>query len=101
MQESSGKFASYFKRLLQQEMTAGDAGVGSTNAANEPKQGDFIAKDDARKPNALPGGVQTRSGSVSKKNKDKKKRGIDELFLTGEEEKEKDTPTKRVQKSNG
>ncbi len=31
------------------------------------------------------GGVQTRSGSISKKKKDKKKRGIDGLFLTGEE----------------
>ena len=31
------------------------------------------------------GGVQTRSGSESKKKKDKKKRGIDGVFLTGEE----------------
>jgi len=96
MQESSGKFESQFFKLLSEDLAEESSSVGGGAlgpAAQGGKifdpdgqidSGDTYAPGDARKPKML-GGVQTRSGSISKKKKDKKKRGIDGLFLTGEE----------------
>ena len=102
MQESSGKFESQFFKLLSEDLAEESSSVGggalgpaaqggkSFNPDGQIDSGDTYASKTAVKPTVL-GGVQTRSGSVSKKNKDKKKRGIDGVFLTGEEGEEEGT----------
>jgi len=111
MQESSGKFESQFFKLLSEDLAEESSSVGGGAlgpAAQGGKifdpdgqidSGDTYAPGDARKPKML-GGVQTRSGSISKKKKDKKKRGIDGLFLTGEEG-EEDTHSEHEEQRNG
>ena len=96
MQESRGKFESQFFKLISEDLAEESMSVGggalgpaaqggkSFDPDGQIDSGDTYAPGDARKPKML-GSVQTRSGSVSKKKKDKKKRGIDGLFLTGEE----------------
>ena len=99
MQESRGKFESQFFKLLSEDLAEenmsvgggalGTAAQGGTifNPDSQINSADTYAPGDARKPKML-GGVQTRSGSASKKKKDKKKKGIDRVFLTGEEDEE-------------
>jgi|TARA_R110000796_G_scaffold86322_1_gene186846 hypothetical protein len=99
MQESRGKFESQFFKLLSEDLAEenmsvgggalGTAAQGGTifNPDSQINSADTYAPGDARKPKML-GGVQTRSGSASKKKKDKKKKGIDGVFLTGEEDEE-------------
>ena len=112
MQESRGKFESQFFKLLSEDLAEESNSVGG-GALGPAAQGgkifdpdgqidsdDTYANRDGRLVKML-GGVQTRSGSVSKKKKDKKKRGIDGVFLTGEEGEEEDTQTKHAEKSNG
>jgi len=96
MQESRGKFESQFFKLISEDLAEESMSVGggalgpaaqggkSFNPDGQIDSGDTYAPGDARNPKML-GGVQTRSGSASKKKKDKKKRGIDGVFLTGEE----------------
>lgn len=111
MQESSGKFESQFFKLLSEDLAEESSSVGGGAlgpAAQGGKvfdpdgqidSGDTYANRDGRLAKML-GGVQTRSGSVSKEKKDKKKRGIDELFLTGKKGKEESHPESK-DKNNG
>ncbi|MDB4430193.1 hypothetical protein N9273_00060 [bacterium] len=107
MHKSTCKFAKYFKRVIEesivdatfqqtlksseknkskwenslQEMTAGDAGVGSSGDGFSPENinsGDFYASGDARVPKVL-GKVQRRNVVVKKNKKQKKK-----VYLPGE-----------------
>ena len=98
MQESRGKFESQFFKLISEDLAEESMSVGggalgpaaqggkSFNPDGQIDSGDTYAPGDARNLKML-GGVQTRSGSASKKKKDKKK-GIDGVFLTGEEDEE-------------
>jgi len=90
MAKSTITFADYFKKLMA-EMTTASAGVGSTNVTGDDKQGDFYAPDDIRIAKPL-GKVETRRGTVGKKEKDNKKRGINGVFLKGEDAEEKMCP---------
>jgi len=80
MEKSTGKFARYFKRLLQVEMTTGDAGVGSTGgfSGENINSSDFYAPKDGRnlfgKYSKHQPKVQTRLGKRSKKIKQKLKK---------------------------
>ena len=94
MQESRGKFEERFFKLLAEDISTGGGALGTAaassdifNPATNINSGDTYAPGDARKAKML-GGVQTRSGSASKKKKDKKKKGVDGVFLTGEEDEE-------------
>ena len=65
MEKSTGKFALYFKKLVMEDITAGDAGVGSGDGGFSPtniKSDDFYAPGDARVPKAI-GKVQSRLSS--------------------------------------
>lgn len=106
MQESSGKFEDRFFKLLDEDISTGGGALGPGaqggkifDPDGQIDSGDTYAPDNAVKPKML-GGVQTRSGSVSKKKKDKKKRGIDGIFLTGEEGEEESHPASK-DKNNG
>ncbi len=96
MEKSTGKFARYFKLVLQEDMSAGDAGVGSGTggfSSTNINSGDFYAPGDARVPKAIGKKVATRRGSVGKINKKKnKKKGINGLFLKGEDAEEEMCP---------
>ena len=88
-------FAEYFKKLMA-EMTTASAGVGSRNVTGDDKQGDFYAPDDERIAKPL-GGVETRRGTAGKKEKnnkkkDTKRRGINGVFLKGEDAEEEMCP---------
>ena len=94
MQESRGKFEERFFKLLAEDISTGGGALGAAaassdifNPATNINSGDTYAPGDARKAKML-GGVQTRSGSASNKKKDKKKKGVDGVFLTGEEDEE-------------
>ena len=112
MQESRGKFESQFFKLLSEDLAEenmsvgggalGTAAQGGTifNPDSQINSADTYAPGDARKPKML-GGVQTRSGSASKKKKDKKKKGIDGVFLTGEEGEEDTHPYEDTTWSDG
>ena len=89
MEKSTGKFARYFKRLLQVETTTGDAGVGSGSGGFSPSNinsTDSYAPGDARVPKAL-GKVQSRLDSPKKKKK-KKKKAIKKVVKVVDEENE-------------
>ncbi len=85
MQESRGKFESQFFKLLSEDLAEenisvgggalGTAAQGGTifNPDSQINSADTYAPGDARKPKML-GGVQTRSGSASKKKKIKRER---------------------------
>jgi len=96
MEKSTGKFARYFKRLLQVEMTAGDAGVGSGKggfSSTNINSTDSYAPGDMRTATPIGKKIATRKGSVGNVNKkDKKKKNIDKLFLKGENAEEKMCP---------
>jgi|TARA_R110000803_G_scaffold103582_2_gene171736 hypothetical protein len=80
-----------FKQYFNENITTSDAGIGSTNVSGEPMQGDFYAPNDSRVPKIL-GKVATRKGTVGKKEKDDKKRGINGIFLNGEDAEEEMCP---------
>jgi len=115
MQESSGKFESQFFKLISEDLAEESMSVGggalgpaaqggkSFNPDGQIDSDDTIANRDGRLAKMLGSGTQTRSGYVSKKKKDKKKRGIDGIFLTGEEgeEGEEDGHTEHEEKHNG
>jgi hypothetical protein len=96
MEKSTSKFARYFKRILQEDMSAGDAGVGSGKGGFSPtniNSSDSYAPGDARVPKSIGKKVATRKGSVGNINKkDRKKKGIDKLFLKGENAEEEMCP---------
>lgn len=95
MEKSTSKFGRYFKRILQEDMATGDAGVGSTGgfSGENINSSDFYAPGDARLPKAISKKITTRKGSIGKVNKkDKKKKGIDGLFLKGEDAEEEMCP---------
>ena len=107
MQESRGKFEERFFKLLDEDISTGGGALGPDaqggkifDPDGQIDSGDTYAPGDARKPKMLGSGTQTRSGYVSKKKKDKKKRGIDGVFLTGEEGEEEAHPDHK-DKSNG
>jgi hypothetical protein len=111
MQESRGKFESQFFKLISEDlaeesMSVGGGALGPAaqggkifDPDDQIDSGDTYAPDTAVNPKVL-GGVQTRSGSISKKKKDKKKRGIDGVFLTGEEG-EEEGHSEHEEQSNG
>lgn len=96
MEKSTGKFARYFKRLLQVETTTGDAGVGSGSGGFSPSNinsTDSYAPKDMRTATPIGKKIATRKDSVGNvNNKDKKKRNIDKLFLKGENAEERMCP---------
>ena len=86
--ESSGRFEQLFFRVLKEEMTAGaDGAFGDGPSTHDISK---YAEGDARVPKVLgKGKVQTRKGTTGGKKKKKKKTdGLDEVFLTGEEDEE-------------
>ena len=94
--ESSGRFEQLFFKVLKESNTAGPGGALGTGSGYNPSKGeidssDWYANDDARIAKLLgQGKVQTRKGSTGgKKNKKKKTDGLDGVYLTGEEDEEK------------
>ena len=75
MEKSTSKFAKYFKRVLEEEMTAGDLGDGGF-APNASTSGDTYAPGDARMvfPIFGKGKVLKRADVDPKKKKKKKKK---------------------------
>jgi hypothetical protein len=115
MQESRGKFESQFFKLISEDLAEESMSVGggalgpaaqggkSFNPDGQIDSDDTIANRDGRLAKPI-GGVQTRSGSISKKKKGKKKRGKDGgkdgVFLTGEEG-EEEGHSEHEEQSNG
>jgi hypothetical protein len=94
--ESSGRFEQLFFKVLKESNTSGPGGALGTGSGYNPSKGeidssDWYANDDARIAKLLgQGKVQTRKGSTGgKKNKKKKTDGLDGVYLTGEEDEEK------------
>ena len=88
--ESSGRFERIFFKVLKEDNIAGGGGSLGTGSGFDPSKGDidssdWYAPEDARVPKVL-GKVQTRKGSTGKKKKKKKTDGLDEVYLTGEDE---------------
>jgi len=83
---TSGKFAKIFINLLKEDSTAGGSlgGVQGFDPDGNINSSDFYAPGDARLPKGSKK-VQTRNGTAKSK---KKKKGIDGVFLTGEEDEE-------------
>ena len=73
MEKSTSKFAKYFYKVIEEDMTAGDAGVGSTGGADMQGPSVYGDADDMRLPKAL-GKVQRRGDLEPKKKKKKKKK---------------------------
>ena len=108
MQESRGKFESQFFKLISEDLAEESMSVGggalgpaaqggkSFNPDGQIDSGDTIANRDGRLAKMLGSGTQTRSGYLSKK----KKRGIDGVFLTGEEG-EEEGHSEHEEQSNG
>ena len=100
--ESSGRFERIFLEMLKEENIAGANGAfgdgPSVSGIYDPAGGTISSNDksyapgDARNPKGLgKGKVQTRKGSTGgKKNKKKKTDGLDGVYLTGEEDEEKE-----------
>jgi|TARA_R110002020_G_scaffold425183_1_gene634622 hypothetical protein len=98
--ESTGRFEKYFLKSLRENNTSGAGGAfgdgpSTANLYVPSEQGSGIKKSntpgDSRIAKPLgTGKVQTRKGSTGGKKKRRKKKddGIDELFLTGEEDAE-------------
>lgn len=89
MEKSTSLFARYFKRLLQVEMTTGDAGVGSGEGGFSPsniKSSDSYAPEDGRN---LFGQYKKRKPKVQRR---KPKEVVKTVYLTGEGEESDDTP---------
>ena len=101
MEKSTGRFAKYFKKVLEEAMTAGAGGAlgpnaGGNFAPNASTSSDSYAQGDARVPKVL-GKVQSRLVSTKKKKKKKKKAKKptfhEEIKVAGEEN-EEDNVTK-------
>lgn len=78
MSESRGKFEVRFKKIIIEDITAGDAVGGSPGGFNPNDNitsSDFYAPGDARRPKSLFAGVLTRKGLSKKRKKRKKRRG--------------------------
>ncbi len=73
MEKSTSKFAKYFYKVIEEDMTAADAGVGSTGGADMQGAGVYGDADDMRLTKAH-GKVQRRAGLDPKKKKKKKKK---------------------------
>ncbi len=73
MEKSTSKFAKYFYKVIEEDMTAADAGVGSTGGADMQGAGVYGDADDMRLPKVL-GKVQRRADVDPKKKKKKKKK---------------------------
>ena len=94
--ESSGRFERIFFKIIKEDNIAGTGGSLGTGSGFDPGEGeigssDWYAPGDARIPKLLgKGKVQTRKGSTGGKKKKKKKKtdGLDEVYLTGEEDEE-------------
>lgn len=76
MEKSTGRFAKYFKKVLEEAMTAGAGGAlgpnaGGNFAPNASKSGDTYRPGDMRIAKPL-GEVQSRLVSTKKKKKKKK-----------------------------
>ncbi|MDH3929326.1 MAG: hypothetical protein OEV22_15430 [Deltaproteobacteria bacterium] len=69
MEKSTGRFAAYFYKVIEEDMTAGDAGVGSTGGDDMQGAHVYGDPDDTRIAKPL-GKVQSR---IAKKKKKKKK----------------------------
>ena len=69
MEKSTGRFAAYFYKVIEEDMTAGDAGVGSTGGDDMQGAHVYGDPDDTRIAKPL-GKVQS---SIAKKKKKKKK----------------------------
>jgi len=82
---TSCKFAESFFKLIKEDSTAGGSlgGVNGFDPDGEINSSDFYAPGDARLPKGSKK-VLTRKGALKKK-----KKGIDGVFLTGEEDEEK------------
>ena len=70
MDKSTTKFAKYFYKIIEEDMTAADAGVGSTGGAEMQGAGVYGDADDMRLPKVL-GKVQRRADVDPKKKKKK------------------------------
>ena len=93
--ESSGRFERIFFKILKENNTAGaDGAFGDGPSMHNISK---YAEDDGRLPFQL-GKVQTRKGSTGKKNKKKKTDGLDEVYLTGEDEEAPEEDAEKVDK---
>lgn len=94
MPESTGKFEAKFFELLSEDMSVGGGALGAGaaesgifNPNSQITSADTYAPGDARRPKVL-GKTQSRRGSVKSKKKKDKARGINGVFLSGEEDEE-------------
>lgn len=84
MEKSTGRFAEYFKKVLEEDMTAGSAGVAGDGSGFSPDNStstDSYAPGDARTPFPLFG-----KGEILKRKKKKKKKKAKKVHLPGENE---------------
>lgn len=72
MEKSTGKFAKYFYKVIEEDMTAGDVGVGSTGG--DDMQGAHVYGDPDDTRIAKPIGKIQRRADVDPKKKRKKKK---------------------------
>lgn len=85
MEKSTGKFALYFKKLVMEDITAGDAGVGSSDggfSSTNINSGDFYAPGDARN---LFGTYKKRKPKIQQR---RKKKLTKKVYLPGEDAEE-------------
>jgi hypothetical protein len=73
MDKSTSKFAKYFYKVIEEDMTAGDVGVGSTGGSDMQGPGVYGDADDARIAKPI-GKIQRRADVDPKKKKKKKKK---------------------------
>ena len=73
MERSTSKFAKYFYKVIEEDMTAGDAGVGSTGGDAMQGPGVYGDPDDMRLAKPI-GKIQRRADVDPKKKKRKKKK---------------------------
>jgi len=73
MDKSTSKFAKYFYKVIEEDMTAGDVGVGSTGGADMQGADVYGDADDARIAKPI-GKIQRRADVDPKKKKKKKKK---------------------------
>ena len=83
MEKSTGRFAAYFYKVIEEDMTAGDAGVGSTGGDDMQGAHVYGDPDDTRIAKPL-GKIQSR---IAKKKK-KKKKAIKKVVKVVDEENE-------------
>ena len=89
MEKSTCKFERYFKRLLKEDMTAGDAGMQGEGgfSPENPNSSDSYAEGDSRTPFPIFGkGKVLKRADVGGKKKKKKKKA--KVYLPGENEEE-------------